>query len=255
MLSLWHVRIIDHRCFHNKGRILEQLTTEFQSAWRDLQNKLLDMEVVGLLYAVFHSRPSYDSCTPKISGTAWACSYPDEILSEINIGHFLENDFSTRYICDEGKPLVWCDNSLIEQMTPAERARWENESTGYFASGVSVPIFDHSRRVCGGFGLASRETAKDFWARWERDQEAITALLADFDRAHRGAMAVTFFKLSTRELDTLAYAAAGMTSKEAAKLIDLSPKTVESYLNAARVKTHSRNTTEAVAKAVFFHII
>lgn len=232
-----------------------QLTTDFHSPWLELQKKLLDIEIVGLLYAVFHSRSSYENCTPKISGTAWACSYPEDIFSEINIGHFLENDFSTRYICETGKPIVWCDNSLIDQMTPEESIRWENEATGYFATGVSIPIFDNANGVCGGFGLASRETAEDFWARWERDQEAIAALLINFDKAHRGAMAMKFFKLSARELDMLAYAAAGMTSKEAAKLIDLSPKTVESYLNAARVKTNSRNTTEAVAKAVFFQLI
>lgn len=230
-------------------------TTEFQTSWQYLQEKLLDIGFVGLLYAVFHNRSSFETCSPKIASTAWTCSYPDDIMSEVNIGHFLENDYCTRYIIETGQPIIWCDNSLVEQMTSAERARWQNEETGYFATGVSIPIFDNSNDVCGGFGLASSETAEDFRPRWERDQEAITALLIDFDKAHRGAMAMEFFKLSARELDMLAYAAAGMTSKEAAKLIDLSPKTVESYLNAARVKTNSRNTTEAVAKAVFYQLI
>lgn len=232
-----------------------KMTTHFHIPWLNFLKNLSEIQVVGVLYAVFHSRPAYENCSPKILGTAWVSSYPDEIKSEMHNGNFLDNDFAIRYICETGKPIVWCDNSLIEKMTLAERARWENEDSGYFATGVSIPIFEKSDSVCGGFCLASSEPSEAFLKRWEQDQTAITKLVVNFDKAYRGAMAMEFFNLSTRELDMLAFAAAGLTSKEAAKLADLSPKTVESYLNAARVKTKSRNTTEAVAKAVFYKLI
>ena len=46
-----------------------------------------------------------------------------------------------------------------------------------------------------------------------------------------------------------------ITVAQAAWEMEISPKTAEAYLAAARRKTRSRSTAEAVAKAIFFQIV
>jgi DNA-binding CsgD family transcriptional regulator len=57
--------------------------------------------------------------------------------------------------------------------------------------------------------------------------------------------------LSGRELDVVRLIATGLSSKEAAQRLSIAPRTVEHYLEQARLKTRSRNRTHMVAKAIY----
>jgi DNA-binding CsgD family transcriptional regulator len=56
--------------------------------------------------------------------------------------------------------------------------------------------------------------------------------------------------LSGRELDVVRLVATGLSSKEAALQLAIAPRTVERYLEQARLKTRSRNRTHMVVKAI-----
>jgi DNA-binding CsgD family transcriptional regulator len=56
--------------------------------------------------------------------------------------------------------------------------------------------------------------------------------------------------LAPRENDCLRWAACGKTSAEIGIILSISPRTVEYYLNQAKVKLDATNITQAVAKAM-----
>lgn len=57
-------------------------------------------------------------------------------------------------------------------------------------------------------------------------------------------------RLSERQVDCLYYLIKGMTLKQIAKTLDLSPKTVEHYLDAVKIKLNCRNRTELIVKGL-----
>lgn len=56
--------------------------------------------------------------------------------------------------------------------------------------------------------------------------------------------------LSARERAVLSYVARGYSSKEIAKLLDISPRTVEYFVESAREKLGARNRPEAILRGV-----
>lgn len=56
--------------------------------------------------------------------------------------------------------------------------------------------------------------------------------------------------LTKRQIDCLYYLVKGMTIKKIANTLNLSPKTVEHYLDAVKVKLNCRNRTELIATAL-----
>jgi len=61
--------------------------------------------------------------------------------------------------------------------------------------------------------------------------------------------------LTPRERGCLSWAARGMTYQEIARVLDVSPRTVEQHLASARRKLGAYSTAQAVAIATCRHII
>ena len=61
--------------------------------------------------------------------------------------------------------------------------------------------------------------------------------------------------LTPRERDCLSCAARGMTYREIAKVLDISPRTVEQHLASARSKLGAHSTAHAIAVAARRRII
>ena len=224
--------------------------------WAQLHCDLRAFGIGYVYYAVYFNR-LYRPGEPYVHPpTLMKTSYLEHPDIDCVPADFLKDDYCVRCMIIEKKPKLWHDDADPDVMTEAERERWEGEVGGPFDIGVSIPVFDANGDVCGGFGLAAAGLCQQEFAQvWERDCRAITDVVTTFDARYRGHVAAESFKLSEREIEVLGYAANGATSKELALLLDLSPKTVEAYLNSVRRKTLSKNTTEAVAKAVYFHLI
>jgi DNA-binding CsgD family transcriptional regulator len=62
-------------------------------------------------------------------------------------------------------------------------------------------------------------------------------------------------QLSDRQLDCLYYLVKGMTIKEIAKEMSLSPRTVEHYLEAIKIKLNSHSRVDLFEKAMCMKII
>ncbi|QTD55227.1 response regulator transcription factor [Parasphingorhabdus cellanae] len=56
--------------------------------------------------------------------------------------------------------------------------------------------------------------------------------------------------LTNREIEILEYVTLGLSAKEVARHIDISPRTVDRHVESARLKLRARNRTHMVACAV-----
>lgn len=117
-----------------------------------------------------------------------------------------------------------------------------------FISGLGVPTRLESSARFGGFNLGSGLSRADFETRFAAHVPEIQALcfllhrrLEELDRT--GDLATA--SLSPREAEIIRMIANGMTRKECAQSLGLSPNTVADYTKAAYRKLGVRNRVEA----------
>ncbi len=56
--------------------------------------------------------------------------------------------------------------------------------------------------------------------------------------------------LTHREIEILEYVTQGLSAKEVARCIDISPRTVDRHIENVRLKLHAKNRTHMVVRAV-----
>lgn len=230
--------------------------SQLEAAWDRLAFDLSPYGISSMFYGIVHVGSLFDPPEGLSRIAMWKTSYPESYLGFISHKGLLAEDYSVRRLFETGKPVLWSDATLFDQMRPEERRRWRRDDLLGFSTGVSIPVFAHGKRPCGGFGLCAGDTGPDaFEAIWTRNSQNMCALVTAFDRDYRLALAHLTFPLSPREQAVLSLAAGGLTSDQMAHRLALSRKTVEAYLNSARRKMHAPNTTAAAAKAIFFNLL
>jgi LuxR family transcriptional regulator len=224
--------------------------------WDWLENTLNEaFGVRGIFYVTYPVGDSAGSLQEMMSRALWKTTYPLDWQNAIGTS-LLQNDRTALKVLETGRMCRWDDPFLRNGASPAELRRLEiNERFG-LATGACLPIQSTSGRICGGFGLCSRDLPPDvFYASITEDEMRLTALLARFDARFRGPYAAQSFHITRQERRVLAHMAGGLGVARAAHELGLSPKTVEFYLRGIREKTRSASTAEAVAKAIFFNML
>ena len=88
------------------------------------------------------------------------------------------------------------------------------------------------------------------------DFDILTAIItARLARAARPAVCQTHVQLTTREVETLTWAARGKTSAEVAQILDLTKRTVDFHIDNARLKLGASTRMHAAVKAAVGHLI
>ncbi len=148
-------------------------------------------------------------------------------------------------------PIEW--NRLVPagQIDRADDDLWLPVRNRGIRAGVSIPLRDPQRRLHGSLAfIAFCDPA--LFNEWWRDmaQHAVGAahlfhqgLIGHDDLADR-------LRLSPREKQCLGRVARGMTSKEIARDLGLSPRTVDLHIARASTRLGAANRIEAVTRAV-----
>jgi DNA-binding CsgD family transcriptional regulator len=97
--------------------------------------------------------------------------------------------------------------------------------------------------------------ADEFEAIWLKHRAEMVALAHQFEAIMRPAMVWQRFSLTPREIDVMSFSAGGMTQKQIAEHLHLSPKTIANTLDRTRKKLDAVSTMEAVAKALIYELI
>ena len=174
---------------------------------------------------------------------------------ETNKGLHLDEDVVVKMSLDGSQRILW---SQIDEwdMLPADRQQHEQDKQLGFGVGVSYGIRfgGTSGAACLCMG-ARHADAKVFDAKIIARDAELMALAQEFDKHMRPAMVSTRMRLTARERDVLSLSAGGMTAKQIASQLGLSPKTVEHTLERARKALGAMSTAEAVAKSIVYGLV
>jgi LuxR family transcriptional regulator len=211
--------------------------------------------ITSILYAFTHSK--YTVTRTGIMPSLYVRhNHPDDYIASFPGGELtLDGDVAAELLLHGHTPLLWSDFDSMD-LTAANRERLASDRALGMGVGVSFGFRFGSNSGIGGMCWASRHAdANRFRQLWRQRGEEMERLAHLFDERMRPAMIANRIHLTPREKDVLSYSAGGMTAKQIADHLALSPKTVANTLERARHTMGAVSTMEAVAKAIVYELI
>lgn len=209
--------------------------------------------VTSVLYGFAHSRHVAER-VGLTKSLYLRYSHPQDYIDCLGANSFLDNDMCAAAIIQDTQPFLWSND--LENATEEQKCQALIDSDFGMDVGVSfsLPFFEGSG--IGGLGFCTRGLpVEEFGKIWGERSREMQALVAAFDVCMRPAMVSNRLRLTPRERDVLAYAAAGMGAKEIARRLGLHHKTVFNAMDRARKSLQAGSTMEAIAKAYVYNLI
>jgi DNA-binding CsgD family transcriptional regulator len=231
-------------------------TDDHEFLWQWLDETLLrNCNIKGVFYLTYPSLDSDGTPETLILKSVWKTSYPEDYMNALP-GNPLTNDYSANFVLKGGGLSRWHNPESLEKMTKGEQARIKFDEKYNMGVGCCFPIYALGRAICGGFGLRSNsQDPVEFDKMLDTHQEALGKFLLAFDAQYRSPYARDMFKLSAQEVRVLGYLTGGMAVGRVAHKMELSVKTIESYMATIRKKTSSSTTGQMIGRGVFFNLV
>ena len=140
-----------------------------------------------------------------------------EIFPNYIANEFVNND---RAVINQKKQVFVREEGLLKK----------NVSVTFIS--YKIPVFDNNERVTGILGLS--------FTRSPQNNCSSTQLEQDFNYPVNMQDKI----LSKRETECMRYLCKGLTTKQIARQLKISPKTVETYIERAKIKYNCRNKAE-----------
>ena len=210
--------------------------------------------ITTILYAFTHSR--FTSLRTGITNSLFLrYNYPQDYLDSFPNGLSVDEDIAAELILKGESAFLWESFESLP-LRPEQRARYELDKSLGMGTGASFGFRFGGNSGFGGMCWGKRyEDPARFRALWQDKQMEMRRLAQQFDQAMRPAMVVARFQLTPRERDVMSFSAGGMTAKQIAEHLGLSPKTIHHALERSRKKLEAVSTMEAVAKALVYELI
>jgi DNA-binding CsgD family transcriptional regulator len=244
----------DHPMNRNPENPFEDLHDE-DAIWQCLQACVQQrFGITSVLYAFTHSRYTA-SRTGFTSSLFLHHNLPDDYVASFPDGLTLDDDIASEQVVAGVREILWSDFDKLD-LRPVQRKRRSLDKTLGMDVGVTFGLRFGGTSGFGGMCWARRHTtAHEFELIWQSRHTEMTTLARQFDQAMRPVMVGNRFKPTPRELEVMSYSAGGMTSKQIADHLALSPKTIANTLERARKSMQAVSTMEAVAKALVYELI
>ena len=244
----------DHPMSRNLGNPFEDLQDE-DAIWQCLQQHVQQhFGITSVLYAFTHSRYTA-SRTGFTSSLFLRHNLPDDYVASFPDGLTLDDDIASEQVVSGVAEILWSDFDALN-LRPVQRNRRTIDKALGMDVGVTFGLRFGGTSGFGGMCWASRHTpAADFALISQARRAEMAQLARQFDQAMRPVMVRKKFNPTPRELEVMSYSAGGMTAKQIADHLQLSPKTITNTLERARKSMQAVSTMEAVAKALIYELI
>ena len=210
--------------------------------------------ITSVLYAFTHSR--FTSSRTGITNSLFLRhNHSPDYIASFPEGLSLDDDIAAELILGGETEFLWQDFDTLP-LRPNQRARFELDKSFGMGVGVTFGFRFGGHSGFGGMCWGKRHAdPEEFRALWQARRLDMLQLAHQFDQAMRPAMVRKRFPLTPRERDVMSFSAGGMTAKQIAEHLNLSPKTISHALERARKKMEAVSTMEAVAKALIYELI
>lgn len=192
---------------------------------------------------------------------------PDDFVTLTNHGTDYTDEYIGNGLFHHAPMLKWamehdgaCSWSVMKEMTengvltPAEQKVLDFNRRMGVCAGYTISFKAVSTRTKGAIGLTAQEgitqtEVDEIWAEHGRDIQLMNEI------AHLKITTMPYFspgrKLTPRQREALEWVGDGKTMQEIAKIMGLTPATVEKHLRLAREALSVETTAQAVMKAAF----
>ncbi len=210
--------------------------------------------ITSVLFAFTHSRFT-TSRVGVTSSLFFRQNLPADFVASYPNGLSLDDDIASELILSGEDEFLW-SSFETRDLRPVQRARYETDKAFGMGVGVSFGFRFGGHSGFGGMCWGKRHAdAHAFKALWQAQRLDMLALAHQFEAIMRPIMVRNRFSLTPRETDVMSFSAGGMTQKQIAEHLKLSPKTIANTLERARKKLDAVSTMEAVAKALIYELI
>lgn len=193
---------------------------------------------------------SYAATIPSSEGMHIFTTYPESWKRHYNTEGLHRFDPALLMASRSIAPVDW---ARLAPEAGFRRVFDDARDFGLPISGLTIPVRGPFGD-CGLFSVASRCSGPEWQALRRR---IITGLQSAAVHMHDSVMQTTLLArtlghpaLSSREIETLKWTAAGKTQQDIGDILSISSRTVEVHLRSAREKLHALTTAQAVARAV-----
>lgn len=170
--------------------------------------------------------------------------YEDEKLAD--------HDVSVRHCTVSDLPAPWFDEKTLSHLTDDEIKVERIAKDHGFRAGLTIPTREGAGGLFGGVSVATTENSKSEFER------ALSACVTDLQLMalclhadiQRTINPYSVDILTPREREVLIWASLGLSSKQTARKLGITFRTVEWHLEQARIKLSANNKIHAVSKAV-----
>lgn len=176
-------------------------------------------------------------------------NWPADWIDLYQQKNFVAVDFSVGEARRRLAPFVWSQARAERTLSRAEAELWDTVRDWGWEDGFSVPIHGPG----GYFALVTMGGRLPDMTPALRDRLHLLAWHAHERCRQVSAVtpsAVKHGKLTLRELECLRWVASGKTDWEIAQILGLSPLTVKTHVDQARIKLDARTRSQAVARMV-----
>ncbi|GAB3130028.1 hypothetical protein GCM10027256_34770 [Novispirillum itersonii subsp. nipponicum] len=226
--------------------------TDRHDLWKKLNRHLKPFGITGNIYG------TETISTPREELPVLLNSIVSEWLdAKLGSGLFYCDEFVRAARC-ETTPALWGDVSRLhsEHFTPAAKASLDLDFDYGIITGVTIPM-----RFAGGLGISSAgcHAADMSWPEfdriWMEHGDSITAIINAFDIALRRDHLGELFSLDTEERECLLWLATGLRQKQIAHRLGLTPRKMETRIEAVQTKLKAVTPAQAMATALIFGLI
>ncbi len=184
-------------------------------------------------------------------------THSDEWLSAVGNESALDNDISIDLLLRQPSVIYWHDESVLEHANEDQRRVFELEHDLGMVTGVTLSVAHfQTDNVLTGVGLNTPQISqREFDKFWLAASVPLQQLCTVLDYGMRYQYPDGLVHLSPRERDVLSYLAVGYRPHDIALRLKRSRKTLEKYIDSAKMKLKANSRDNAVAKALVMGLI
>lgn len=189
-------------------------------------------------------------------------SYPDQWTRHYIANGYVNDDPVIAKVYESKAPFIWADSISGEELSRKQRKLLEDAMSIGVANGLTIPLQSRAGETASLSLIPGRMSAEDLHA-----PETINAVHLMAEYVHGRAARIVIEEaltnsskrrktlLSPREAEALTWVARGKSTWEISRILEISEKSVEFYLESCKHKLQATNRTQAVVKAIVLGII
>jgi len=228
-----------------------------------IKNLVLEViEPLGFCDFAYHIIQTPDVDNVRTKQAYGIFSYPEQWQRHYIANGYVNDDPVIAKVYDEKAPFIWTEAISVDELSKKQRQLLQDAQSMGISNGLTIPLQSRSGETASLSLIPRLMHVADMQA---PELINLVHLLGEYlhGRAARIVIEEALTNsskrrrtlLSPREAEALTWVARGKSTWEISRILDISEKSVEFYLDSTKHKLQATNRTQAVVKAIVLGLI